>query len=292
MGAFAESVALPAPAEESAVVFECEGERLLGIMHHGAPAARRGMVIVVGGPQYRVGSHRQFVLLARGLASAGVPVLRFDYRGMGDSDGARRSFEAIDADIRAAVDELCRRAGVTEVVLWGLCDGASAALLYAPSDTRVAGIVLLNPWVRTEQTLARTRLSHYYGRRLFDPHFWRKLAAGALDLRTSTRDLIGSLRGAAGKATGQDRGDALAPLPQRMAVALTQYSGRALVILSGNDLTAQEFRQATLDSLLWRRSLDDGRVTRRELEGANHTFARADWRDQVTDWTREWIASW
>ena len=46
-------------------------------------AASRGMLIVVGGPQYRAGSHRQFTLLARDVAATGVPTMRFDYRGMG-----------------------------------------------------------------------------------------------------------------------------------------------------------------------------------------------------------------
>lgn len=54
-----------------------------------------GLLMVVGGPQYRVGSHRQFVLLARDLAAAGIPVFPFDYRGMGDSTGQARDFEGI-----------------------------------------------------------------------------------------------------------------------------------------------------------------------------------------------------
>jgi len=52
-----------------------------------AAAADTGVLIVVGGPQYRVGSHRQFVMLARFLADHGVPCMRFDYRGMGDVSG-------------------------------------------------------------------------------------------------------------------------------------------------------------------------------------------------------------
>ena len=48
---------------------------------------------MVGGPQYRVGSHRQFTLMARAFAAAGYPVLRFDYRGIGDSEGESRGFE-------------------------------------------------------------------------------------------------------------------------------------------------------------------------------------------------------
>ena len=66
------------PAGERPVQFSCGTDRLLGILHPGAPDSERGVLVVVGGPQYRVGSHRQFVLLARALAAAGIPVLRFD----------------------------------------------------------------------------------------------------------------------------------------------------------------------------------------------------------------------
>ena len=64
------------PGSESAIAFACAGERLLGIVTRPQQAATTGVVIVVGGPQYRVGSHRQFVLLARDLAEAGYAVLR------------------------------------------------------------------------------------------------------------------------------------------------------------------------------------------------------------------------
>lgn len=77
---------------EQAAVFKSGTNALLGITSLPAstpvPSASTGVVIIVGGPQYRAGSHRQFVLLARALATAGYPVLRFDYSGMGDSDGA------------------------------------------------------------------------------------------------------------------------------------------------------------------------------------------------------------
>src|SRR5690625_2926143 len=137
---------------EMPLTFDCLGDRLVGILHRGSEQATRGVLVVVGGPQYRVGSHRQFVLFASRLAEAGVPVLRFDYRGMGDSEGDSRTFEHIAADIRAALDIFLKAApGLREVVIWGLCDAASAACFYAPSDLRVTGLVLLNPWVRTEQ---------------------------------------------------------------------------------------------------------------------------------------------
>ena len=53
------------PNNEIPVTFSCKNNALIGITHHGEQNAKRGVVIVVGGPQYRVGSHRQFLLLAR-----------------------------------------------------------------------------------------------------------------------------------------------------------------------------------------------------------------------------------
>src|SRR5512144_3183809 len=106
---------------ELALTFSCQGAELVGILHPGSDRAARGVLIVVGGPQYRVGSHRQFLLLARDLAAAGIPVLRFDYRGMGDAGGEVVDFEHCQADIAAAVDAFfARSAGLREVVIWGL----------------------------------------------------------------------------------------------------------------------------------------------------------------------------
>src|SRR6185312_9356840 len=149
-----------------------------------------GVVIVVGGPQYRVGSHRQFVLLARALANAGIACLRFDYRGMGDAEGPFVGFTDVGADIGAAVDAFLARVPTLErIVLWGLCDGATASVFHAAADPRIAGLALFNPWVRTQAGEAKTALKHYYARRLADPAFWRKLAAGRLRWRDSARDL-------------------------------------------------------------------------------------------------------
>src|SRR3954464_10472134 len=126
---------------ESALVFSCDGEQLVGVLTAPDKPCRTGIVVIVGGPQYRVGSHRQFVLLARALARDGYAAFRFDYRGMGDSTGAARTFDRVQQDIGAAIDAFmasCKQ--VTRIVLWGLCDGASAALLYWQScrDDRIA----------------------------------------------------------------------------------------------------------------------------------------------------------
>ena len=89
---------------EHALSFTCAGEKLLGIVAAPELPKSTGVLVLVGGPQYRVGSHRQFRLLARALAKAGYPLMRFDYRGMGDSIGDLRNFEAVNDDITAAID--------------------------------------------------------------------------------------------------------------------------------------------------------------------------------------------
>ncbi len=191
------------PREEP-FLFDCEGERLVGIVAHADGGADIGVLIVVGGPQYRIGSHRQFVLLARALASAGFPAMRFDCRGMGDGTGEMRDFEAIGPDIAAAVAAFAERVPrLRRIVLWGLCDAASAALFSASGDPRIAGLVLLNPWVRTEQGIARTYLRHYYLRRLFDGAAWRRILRGKSNFAASAGPLARAIGDAAGIRAGK-----------------------------------------------------------------------------------------
>ena len=62
---------------EEAVTFG--GGRWVGVLSVPTGTPQSVVIVVVGGPQYRVGSHRQFVQLSRALASAGHATLRFDY---------------------------------------------------------------------------------------------------------------------------------------------------------------------------------------------------------------------
>jgi hypothetical protein len=74
-----------------------------------------------------------------------------------------------------------------------------------------------------------------------------------------------------------------------MEDGLRKFHGRVLLILSGNDLTAQEFKDVVARSHRWRQLLAGDRITRCDLPEANHTFARRDWRDQVERWTEAWV---
>lgn len=285
------------PFTEKAISFDCQGDALVGIVCQPQAAGRRGVLVVVGGPQYRAGSQRQFALLARALGEQGVPSMRFDYRGMGDSEGAMRSFEEVGEDLRAAVDAFMQAVpSLREVALWGLCDGASAALFYAAGDARVTGIALLNPWVRTPESLARATLKHYYVQRLFEVSLWRKMLSGKFNVAAAFKSAAGLLHTAGAARTGTaSAGGAIASsasLPDRMLAGLSRFQGKVLLILSGADLTAQEFVGIAAASPAWQAQLASARTTRRELAAADHTFSRAAWRHQVAAWTTDWLKSW
>ena len=276
---------------EEATTFDCDGETLIGILHRPRRALRRGIILVPGAPQYRVGSHRQSVLLARFLAEQGVAVLRFDYRGMGDSDGAFRSFEQVSEDIGAAVAELSARVPeVQETFLWGLCDGASASCFYAAESPELAGLVLVNPWVRDRDTTDQALVRHYYRERLVSAELWRRLFTGKLDIGRALGDLTGTLgRLVLRKARPSRQTDLERPLNERVATALSAYQGRVLLILSGADLTAQEFETSVLERDAIKAWLAQRERVLLRLEGANHTYSKAAWRERVHLATRDWL---
>ena len=278
---------------EEAVVFTCADQRLIGIIHHpAAEASEIGVVIVTGGPQYRIGSHRQFLLLARQFADSGFPTMRFDHRGTGDSEGEFLGFDCIGADIAEAITALMERSpGLRGVALWGLCDAASAILLHAGGDTRVVGVLLINPWVREDETVARAMVKHYYLQRLVEPAFWRKLASGKVAMGEALRGFGAGLLGwSRAVATSRDRPiqGSTTSLSERMAQGLATFEGPVGLILSGRDLTAREFQEAAT-SPQWKRLLADPRVFHGTLPTADHTFSRRVWRNDVCHLTLAWL---
>ena len=283
---------------EEATLFTCQGENLLGVLAKPETPSDTAVLVVVGGPQYRAGSHRQFVLLSRALASAGYAVLRFDYRGMGDSSGEQRDFESISADIAAAIDALqLRLPGVKRVVLWGLCDAAAAALLYCHEsrDPRVTGLCLLNPWVRSEASLARTHVKHYYTHRLTEKQFWLKLLRGGV----ATKALGGVLQNLRMAFRRSNSGVALAlhtvapknTFQQHMATAWHKFPGHIQLILSGDDYTAKEFQEFAQVDPAWKNYLCHAHLHLQEVPDVDHTFSSAASRQQAEKITLEWLVS-
>jgi len=267
------------------VVFECAGTPLVGIVHRPAGAGlSTGVLVVVGGPQYRVGSHRQFTLVARALAGMGFPVMRFDLRGMGDSPVAAPGFEHSAEDIDAGIAAFLRTVpALDRLVLWGLCDGASAILIQGGRDPRIDGLVLVNPWVQSQAREAGAYVRHYYGRRLLQRTFWRKLFSLQVDVLASLGDWWRRL------SASRDRGGST-PYVERMLAGLRAFRGNVLILLSEHDLVARQFAELCRSHAEWRRAVERPGVTVRELPGADHTFSEREILDEVSRRCAQWLA--
>jgi pimeloyl-ACP methyl ester carboxylesterase len=151
-------------------------QHLVGVLSRPSPAATPpGFAVIVlnAGLVHRVGPFRMTVELARELAAAGHPTLRFDLSTIGDSGGSDDDASREDQVVADAADAMAllqAQTGCDRFVLIGLCSGAQNAHIAARRDPRVVGAVFMDGYgYRTAGYYLR-----YYAPRLLDP---RRLAA-------------------------------------------------------------------------------------------------------------------
>ena len=279
---------------EVPLVFDCCGESLVGIAHVPQQPLSTGILCVIaGGPQYRAGVGRNMVSMARELSAAGVPVFRFDHRGLGDSSGPFAGFETTGDDIRAAVECFRREVpAVRQVVLWGGCDAASGCMIHACDIPGVASMVLGNPWVTTEQTQSAVRRQHYLTR-LSEWSFWRKLLRFEYDIASYVRAALGRAGGGSRHAPQQDAGTDGAGSPgswiERMLDGLQRFEGPVLFLMSGQSLVSREFDELVSRDKAWAQAYSRPANERIDLPDADQTFSTGDSRERVNEALLDWV---
>jgi exosortase A-associated hydrolase 1 len=277
--------------DEIPVVFECEGCELIGVVHRPEYALTRGMLAVVaGGPQYRGGVGRLQVEMARALASAGTPVMRFDYRGLGDGEGAFRGFQQVEPDLRCALETFHMAVpDMSEVVLWGGCDAASAISLNAWKLAGVTGAVLANPWVHAPETAAVAEMQHYRSR-WKDPEVWKKVLRLQYDPRPFLGTLIHRYTRSSLQSQAHDGAGAAGSFVDQMRQGLARFHGDLLFLMSGDSLRSREFDVLLANDPRWHRALDSARSqARHDVPNADQAFSTAAAREQVARITGAWI---
>jgi predicted alpha/beta hydrolase len=146
------------------VYFGPEGARLFGWFHPPSGSVTGPVVVIcpaVGFPM--IMSHRGLRHLAESSAASGMPTLRFDYHGTGDSAGSDHEAGRVDAWISSighAVEEAKRLTGAREVALVGLRLGT---LLASCAAMVRDDIVALVAWAPVTSGKARVRELHASG---------------------------------------------------------------------------------------------------------------------------------
>jgi alpha/beta superfamily hydrolase len=135
--------------KEEKIIFPSSGIRLEGLMSiNEALSAKGGVVLCHPHPQHGGDMHNPVIVSGvQGASEAGLSTLRFNFRGVGESEGRFADGIGEREDVQAAVDCLNATFGerVHSLILFGYSFGAWAGIPVAVRDGRIHGMVVVAP---------------------------------------------------------------------------------------------------------------------------------------------------
>ena len=297
------------------------GLRLFGILH--LPAGRRtsdlAVLLLSPGVKMRVGPQGLYRRLTDCLLELGVPVLRFDCYGLGDSEGTLHEDQLRDVynhievgrfvdDTIDAMDWMAREHGIRRFILSGLCGGAITGLLAGARDERVAGILGLGitpvlasraadaSAYMTQGQLAESRKK--YVRRLANPKAWLRLLTLQSDYRLIWRFLKQPIESRLKKPTTAGAAPAPVPPPENdnanplfppAFFSMLRRRRPMLYVFGGGDRLRWEFEEKfvarhreTLASL-------PAAYEVHVVENANHVLSLREWQHEMLAVSARWM---
>ncbi|MFN2329961.1 MAG: alpha/beta fold hydrolase [Chromatocurvus sp.] len=307
-------------AQVEPIVFENRaGLKLFGILHTplqaraGAPA----ILLLSPGIKMRVGPNLLYRSITDRLVGMGYSVFRFDFFGLGDSEGELSETRLADVynhievgryveDTLDAMDFMQREYGIGKFILGGLCGGAVSGLLTAGRDPRAVGLLGLgltvvlasaaaDPLKYMPQGQAKLSRQAYFMRAL-RPSSWLRLLTLQSDFKllwasfSTPFKKLRPARGAQPEAgERQVQMDNRNPLIPKAVFPVLDRGGKILLIFSGADRLLDEFQEkfAAGYKAALARHADGFQV--RVVKDANHIFSQRAWRDEMLDDTERWL---
>jgi pimeloyl-ACP methyl ester carboxylesterase len=294
-----------------------QGHQLHGILHEPDPSVARGVCVLLLSPgiKGRVGPHRLYLKIAARLVPLGFHVLRFDYYGLGDSEGNLSErvladmYNSIQAgryvgDTIAALDWIEKAVGIRRFVGSGLCGGSISALATAEVDSRIECLLGLGlptvleggpeNWARvvTRQELVSLRGSYF--RKILDvKSLWRFLA-GRSDYRVIWKMIKQWLadRGVKSESMVETKPSEVDSTNPRFAsafMAMLESARPMILFFSGADRLRYQFaenfeshHEARLRNF---RHLYEVHL----IANANHVFSEPTWVAELLDAAERWL---
>lgn len=292
------------------------GVTLFGILETPAdrPAALAA-ILLSPGVKMRVGPECVYRRLADQLVRAGVAVLRFDFYGLGDSQGTLNEELLRDIynhtevgrfveDTVDAMDWMERHCGARRFLLAGLCGGAITGLLAGGRDRRVAGLIGLG--ITPVLAAASANASLYmtagqlvesrrqYVRRLLSPQAWYRLVTLQCDFRLMWRFLTDPLKKrAAGDAPGAPavvpENDNANPLFPPAFFNMTGSKRPMLLVFGGSDRLQWEFEEKFVARYRDRLAQVPDAYDVHVIKDANHVLSLREWQNEMLEVSARWL---
>lgn len=296
------------------------GLRLHGMLHEPEPSATRGICVLLLSPgiKGRVGPHRLYLKIAEGLVPLGFHVLRFDYYGLGDSEGSiderltSDMYNTIQGgryvdDTIAAMDWMQASVGVKRFVGSGLCGGSISAMLTAAQDKRIESILSLSiptaldggaaNWARFATARQLEGIRRGYFKRLVKPEAWIRFLTGKTSYPVLWRSLKQMLAWTAKSPAVKPTASVTPSAPKddtnpKFAPAFLKFVGskrRMLLVFSGKDRVRWDFEEKF--EARYRHHVEPFReyFEIRTIDNANHVLSDPAWVHEMLEVAVRWL---
>jgi pimeloyl-ACP methyl ester carboxylesterase len=307
---------------ERPLIIRSRGEELVGVLTlPDAPATSPevGIVFAQSGSRGRIGNTFHYPYFSRRFAAAGIPTLRFDPAGLGDSTGVippqdmRAVYQQIQSGLFTgntldAIDELLRHVQPRRLLVFGVCGGAASAVLAAPRSARVDGAILLSvpvlldsPAVSRVTALSKDYAREYlvknYAKKLLSPSAWLRLLTAQSDVRKILQHAAAALKPDARRRRASGTAATRHPNPRfneqvRAAIdALVARGNRLLLVFGQNDGFRNDWEHE-FHKVYWDGHPEYARhIEAHTIPGCNHMFTLREWQDQVVELSLAWLGS-
>ncbi|MBT3010296.1 MAG: alpha/beta fold hydrolase [Candidatus Thiodiazotropha sp. (ex Lucina aurantia)] len=300
------------------------GLKLYGILEQPETTVKDTAILLLSpGIKMRVGPHRMYNKLSKVLVDKGFTVLRYDFYGLGDSEGALDQKILVDVynsiqngryidDTIDAMDWLGATYNIDKFVLGGLCGGAITGMLAGSADERVKGLIalgLINVFEGGEDNFSKfvtegqlEDLKKGYISKLTDIDSWKRIITLKSDFRTIFKILFKPIRvisnsirenlTASSKNKIEFVHDESSNTNPRFAptfFSMLQQSKKMLLVYSGGDRLLWEFKEK-FENIYKSHLSDYSHIYElHTIPDANHILSLSEWEESMHKLVEEWL---
>ncbi|MCG7887281.1 MAG: alpha/beta fold hydrolase [Candidatus Thiodiazotropha taylori] len=298
--------------------------KLYGILEQPETTVKDTAILLLSpGIKMRVGPHRMYNKLSKVLVDKGFTVLRYDFYGLGDSEGALDQKILVDVynsiqngryidDTIDAMDWLGATYTIDKFVLGGLCGGAITGMLAGSADERVKGLIalgLINVFEGGEDNFSKfvtegqlEDLKKGYISKLTDIESWKRIITLKSDFRTIFKILFKPIRvisnsirenlTASSKNKIEFVHDESSNTNPRFAptfFSMLQQSKKMLLVYSGGDRLLWEFKEK-FENIYKSHLSDYSHIYElHTIPDANHILSLSEWEESMHKLVEEWL---